>query len=156
MERYDGLRDVARKKIQIADHMLTMTYPFVKDPKILLAVLENVFLAMINSMGSILHFERTYKKIPPFQDTFVSKFNLFKQKCAPKFNIERHYLNTIQELREVIKEHRDSPIEFSRKDSFVICTNEYDLRTITLDSIKGYISSAKSFVELNSRIIDDE
>ncbi|MBU0615001.1 MAG: hypothetical protein KJ601_02820 [Nanoarchaeota archaeon] len=156
MEHYDGLRDVAKKKLQIADHMLTMTYPFVKDPKILLAVMDNVFLAMVNGVASILSYERTYKRIPPFQDTFVSKFNMFKQKCAPKYNIDRSYLDTIQEIKELIHEHKKSPMEFSRKDSFVICTNDYDLKTITLDTLKEYISKAKSFIDITSRIVENE
>ena len=54
MEKYEELRDMARKKIQIADHMLTMTYPMIKDPKLLLAVMENIFLALTNSIAASL------------------------------------------------------------------------------------------------------
>jgi hypothetical protein len=43
MEEFQVLRDKAVEKIKIADHMLFMTYPLVKDPKLLMSILENTF-----------------------------------------------------------------------------------------------------------------
>jgi len=153
MERYQELREAAKKKIQIADHMLTMTYPLVKDPKLLLAVLENVFLALTNVVGALLYYERTFKRVPPFQDTFVSKFNVFKEKCVIRYNIDRGYLSLLQDVKEIILHHKKSPIEFTRKDSFVICSDDYTMQTISLDKIKNYILKSKSFIQQIEEII---
>ena len=154
MEKYEELRDMARKKIQIADHMLTMTYPMVKDPKLLLAVMENIFLALTNSIGSLLHYERNYKRVPPFQDTFVSKFNIFKQKCAGKHNIDEEMILMIQEIKDIILQHKKSPVEFTRNDSFVICSDDYKMKTISLEKMKDYISKSKLFVQNINNIIN--
>ena len=80
MEKFQELRDAANKKLQLADHILTMTYPIVKDPKLLLSVVENLFLAFSYGIGSVLHYERLFKRIPPFPDNFASKFELFRDK----------------------------------------------------------------------------
>jgi len=154
MEKYEELRDMARKKIQIADHMLTMTYPMVKDPKLLLAVMENIFLALTNSIGSLLHYERNYKRVPPFQDTFVSKFNIFKQKCARRHNIDEEMVLMIQEIKDIILQHKKSPVEFTRNDSFVICSDDYKMKTISLEKMKDYISKSKLFVQNINNIIN--
>ncbi len=154
MEKYEELRDMARKKIQIADHMLTMTYPMVKDPKLLLAVMENIFLALTNSIGSLLHYERNYKRVPPFQDTFVSKFNIFKQKCARRHNIDQEMILMVQEIKDIILQHKKSPVEFTRNDSFVICSDDYKMKTISLEKMKNYILKSKSFMQNINNIIN--
>ena len=153
MEEFEVLRENAKKKISLADHMLTMTYPLVRDTKLLLVVLENVFLAMTNAMGSILYYERFYKHIPPFTDNFENKFQLFKEKCAEKYNVNEVYLKLLRELKELIVQHRKSPVEFVRKDRFVICSENYNLKTIGVDQIKVYIAKAKDFIQLTNFIV---
>jgi hypothetical protein len=147
MEKYEELRDIARKRIKVADHMLTMTYPMVRDPKLLLAIMENIFLALTNSMGALLYYERIYKRVPPFQDTFVSKFNVFRQKCAKRFNIDQELLMMIGEIKDIIMEHKKSPVEFTRNDSFVICSDNYKMKTISLGKMRDYISKSKLFMQ---------
>lgn len=154
MEKYEELRDIARKKIQIADHMLTMTYPMVKDPKLLLAVMENIFLALTNSIGSLLYYERNYKRVPPFQDTFVSKFNVFKEKCVKEYHISPETVMMVGEIKDIILEHKKSPVEFTRNDSFVICSENYKMKTISFDKMKGYISKSKIFMKNINNIIN--
>ena len=137
MERYEELRDIARKKIKVADYMLTMTYPMIKDPKLLLAVMENVFLALTNSVGSLLHYERVFKRVPPFQDTFVSKFSTFK-KCSKRYNIDETQIMMINEIKEIILQHKKSSVEFTRNDSFIICSDDYHMKTITLEKLLSF------------------
>ena len=153
MEKYDELREHARKRIQVADHMLTMTYPMVKDPKLLLAVMENIFLALTNSMGALLHYERAFKRVPPFQDTFVSKFSVFRQKSAQRYNIDPSHISMIQEIKEIILQHKKSPVEFTRQDSFVICSEDYKMKTVSLEKMKSYILNSKSFIQNIDSII---
>ncbi|MBI2207888.1 hypothetical protein HYU50_00160 [Candidatus Woesearchaeota archaeon] len=147
MEKFQELRDAARKKLQLADHILTMTYPVVKDPHLLLSSVENLFLAFSYGMGSVLHYDRTFKRIPPFPDNFVLKFELFKGKCAKRYNIPEEHLKTIKDLREIIVAHKKSPIEFSRKENFVICMDDYSMRTISSNEVKGYMEKAKLFIK---------
>ncbi len=154
MEKYEELRDIARERIKIADHMLTMTYPMVRDPKLLLAVMENIFLALTNSIGSLLYYERIYKRVPPFQETFVSKFNVFKQKCAKRFNIDQELLLMIGEIKDIILQHKKSPVEFTRNDSFVICSDDYRMKTISLGKMRAYISKSKLFMQNINNIIN--
>ncbi|MBW2989256.1 hypothetical protein KY358_02960 [Candidatus Woesearchaeota archaeon] len=153
-ERYEELRDAARKKIQIADHMLTMTYPLVKDPKLLLAAVENIFLALANSMGSLLYYEKNYKIIPPFQDNFTSKFNIFREKCAKRHNIDDGMVLMMDEIRDIVIQHKNSPVEFTRNDSLVICSQDYNMKTIDPEKMKRYIMKSKLFISNINSIIN--
>ena len=152
MEKFQELREHAKRKISIADHMLTQTYPLVQDPKLLLAVLENVFLAFTNAVGSTLYYERLFKRIPPFQDNFESKFNMFQRRIANKHEIGEKYIETIKEIKNLIIQHKKSPVEFARKDTFIICNENYKMRTISIDDMKSYIKTAKEFINLTQNI----
>lgn len=155
MEKFQEHRDISKKKIQIADHILTQTYPIVNDPKLLLTVLENVFLALTNSIGSLLYYERLFKKIPPFQNNFSSKFNMFKAKCAQNHNFSKEHIELIQEIKDIILHHKKSPVEFTRKDCFVICSDNYSMKTISTDKIKDYLSKAKLFIHQINNIVSE-
>ena len=153
MERYEELGQASRKNMQVADHMLTMTYPLVKDPKLLLAVMENIFLALTNSIGALLHYERIYKRVPPFQDTFASKFNLFQNKCSQRYSIDNEHLMMIQEIKDMILQHKKSPVEFTRGDSFVICSEDYRMKIVSVERMKEYILKSKQFIRGIDNII---
>ena len=146
MEQFQVSREEAKKHLKLADHMLTQTYPLVKDPKLLLAVLQNLFRALDHTMSAILYYERLFKRIPPFQDTFDSRFNMFKARMMRRYNLNPEYVTLIQKVKETPKEHQRSPVEFVRDGKFVICSDNYKLRTISFEEMKKFISQAKSFI----------
>ncbi|MBW2980222.1 hypothetical protein KY360_02285 [Candidatus Woesearchaeota archaeon] len=155
MEKFLELKEEAIKKLKTADHILTQTYPLVRDSKLLLAVMDNIFLSLTNAMSSLLYYERLSKSIPPFHDNFDSKFNMFASKLVGKHKIKKEHVELLQEVKDIILEHRKSPVEFTRKDCFVICSDDYDMKSISIDKISRYLSEAKSFVEGTLKLIKD-
>jgi hypothetical protein len=156
MEKFQEAREKAKRNLQIADHMVYMTYTIVKEPKLLLAVLENVFLALTNSMSSVLHYENLFKRVPPFPENFEAKFVLFRE-VASKHNINKEYLSLIREVKDIIAEHRKSPVEFVRNDRFVICSSDYRMKIISVEQIKKYITQTKAFIrDMNAIVAEDE
>jgi len=41
--------------------------------------------------------------------------------------------------------HKKSPLEFSRKDSFVICDDDFGFKTLTAKELKNLVEEAKHF-----------
>lgn len=153
MEEFQKARDKAQKKLKIADHILTQTYPLVNDPKLLVAVMENLFLALTNTLGAILYYERTFKRVPPFVDNFENKFRIFKDKCTPRYNFDRRYIRLIEDIKESVMAHRASPVEFAREGNFVICSDNYKLQTLSVCKIKQQIQLTKTFLKEANAII---
>lgn len=153
MEKFQEAREKARKKLKIADHMITMTYPLVQDTRLLISVMENLFLALTNSMASVLYYERLFKRIPPFHDNFDSKFNMFRAKVVPRYKIDTSNIHMLNEIKDVIIQHKKSPVEFTRKDMFVIASDSFNLKTISVDQIKKYISKTKIFLDEMESIV---
>jgi len=156
MEKFQELRDLANKKLQLADHIITMTFPTVKDPHLLLSSIENLFLALSYGMTSILYYEQLFKRVPLFPDNFTSKFELFKDKCAKKYGIDAEQINMMKDLKDVIVAHKKSPMEFSRKEHFVICNENYRIRTISANEVKNYVQKAKLFIKNASTIVSKD
>ena len=154
MEKCKTALAEAKHYLKIADHMLIITYPLVKDPKIMVAVIENIFLSFTKAMGAILYYERYNKRIPPFHETFESKFNMFRLKIVNKYKIKKDYVKLIEDIKSIILEHKKSPIEFIRKELFVICSKDYKVSTLSVKSMKTYVSKAKLFIADISNLID--
>jgi hypothetical protein len=153
MEEFQVLRDKALQKIKIADHMLFMTYPLVKDPKLLLSIIENIYASLDYSIASLLHYERLFKRIPPFNDAFPSRFEVFKTKMIPKHGLSPKSLQLVIDVKTILSEHKKSPVEFSRKDKYVICTPSYTVKQIDIKLVKKYIFETKLFVENINKIV---
>ena len=155
MEVYQRLRQEAKRKISLADHMLSVTYPLVRDSKLLLAVLENLFLALTHTMAMILYYERIYKRVPHFFDTFESKYILFSEKCVPRYRFDEKYLSFLRDVKEILVAHKRSPIEFSRNDQFVICSEDYELKILAPNDIKKYLSKTKDFFNMVDSLLGE-
>lgn len=152
-EKYETELEEAKRNIKIADHMINVTYNFVNDPKLLGTIMENVYLAVAKTMSSILLYERIYKRIPPFNDTFDSKLYFFERKIVNLYELNKEYLNLIRETRELMLSHNESEIEFSRKNEFVICDSNYAIKKIDVKKIKNLIRTTKSFISDIDEII---
>jgi len=149
-------KEKAVRYLKNADHMFTQTYRSIKEPKLLLAVLESLFLSLTNAMTAILCHERQRREISPFHDSFESKFNVFKMEIARKYFIHQDYINLILDIKNAIAMHSKSPVEFSRKGKFVICTSQYETKELTESDMKKTISKAKVFIGIMHSILDDK
>lgn len=129
-----------------ADHLTYMTMPLVKDNKLILVVLENIYLAFINGMNSILEYEREYKNITNLPDGFEARLSIFRDKLINKYNITIQEIELIRKLRDMIESHKNSPMEFSRPGKFVICNENYRVRTVSVQDIKQYLVVARGFL----------
>ncbi len=146
MDSFVAARDGARKKLSVADHILTQTYPLVKDPKLLVAVLQNLYEAVEAGISAMLQYEADRNRLTLVAEDFDAQLALFRQHVVPSYNVPLEFMRFVGELRETIKEHRASPVEFVRKGTFVICDEGYRIRTLSADQLKRHMQRAKAFV----------
>ena len=144
MEKFQSARKEALTKIKAADHMLTQTYNSLKDTRILISVLSNVWEGTQSAMEAILFYDRAFKKIPPFHDNFSSKLHLFKNASASIHNLQ-NFVPFLSQINDIFERHKSSPVEFSRQDSFVICDENFKMRVVTAKDLKKFIDEAKRF-----------
>lgn len=145
MEKYAVLIQEANKHYNNADHMVYMTYPLVNDPKLIIAIAENLYKALMNAVDAVIEYEYTYKRIDRLPTTFEEKIEEFKE-ISRTYNFERSIILILKELKALIDFRQKSPIEFIRKSNFVICDKNYSTRMINLKKMKENIAEVKPFL----------
>ena len=154
MRDYEVAREKAIKQIRLADHILTMTYPLVNDPKLLKLVMKNIYLSMESTIAMLLHYERFYKRIPPFTENF----QVMLERLHPvlkKHNISTEYVIFLNRLNEIMNKQTESDIEFVRKDKFVFASRDYYLSIISTNELKDYLAKAKVFMQQLIGVVDE-
>ncbi len=127
--------------MKVAENILTKTYALVNDPKIILAVAEDIYSALVFSVEAVLRHHDIF-----FNDDFGSKFAAFKKLAAEK-GFKDDDISMLADFNRIIREHEASPVEFSRKDCFVICDGDYRCDVISLVDMQKYLFRARLFVE---------
>lgn len=147
MLTFKDARLSAQKKLTTADHMLTQTYPLLKDPKLLLGVWKNITESVKEGILAFLLYEASMKRINKIPETFRAQLTLFQRELVPKYGLPESLMLFIFELEELIAEHKTSPVEFARKNQYVICDGEYNLKKLTPELLKKQLTKAKIFMK---------
>lgn len=145
----------AKTFLGIAERLATVTYPLAKEPRVLFSVVENLFISVISAMDSIIYFDIQLGHIKKFPKTFETILSIFTKICLKQHKFTRSHIEIICDLRDIVQAHKESPIEFTRKDRFVICSDSYAMKIIGIAEITDFLAKAKVFIEDNNRIIED-
>jgi len=141
----------AKKSLQTADHLTYITFPFIKENKLLLKILDELYLASINTINAILQYEYIYKRIQLYGDA-RENFRTF-QKVSKRYQISQEQLNKITELLTLAENHKKSPLEFTRNNKIIIMSDNLRTDTLTIDKIKEFLIETKDFVRKTSQVI---
>ncbi len=153
-ERYEELRENALKQMKLADHIFTMTYPLVQDPKLLKVVVKNIYESMESTISMLLNYERYYKRIPPFTENYDAMVELCRN-VFEKHNVSQGYIGFLNEIKEMMDLQKKSDVEFVRKEKVVFASKDYDLNTISVKEIKDYMSKGKLFMQEIMRVVEE-
>ena len=156
MEKFQESLLKAKKSIHLADHMIFVTYKLINDPRLLLSAIKNIFNSLQHTVDSLLHHERVFKRIPAYPENFGSKFTILKDNCTNRLNLNQSYLYLIKDIHTLLIDHKNSPVEISRKDRFIICSSDYRTKSISHKEIKEYLARSKSFInEVETIVMKD-
>jgi hypothetical protein len=132
--------------LKAASHMLHVTFPLVKDPRMFIGIMGNLDKSLKSGLDSLLYYERMYKRINPYPDNFNSKLEVFRKIVGIRYNFDKSLPTFIFNMDQIVKNRKAAPIEFSRKEEFVICDSNYKTRILKPDDLKDYVSKAKVFI----------
>ncbi len=133
-------------RVVIAEHLLNNSYPALKDPKILLSVVQNLLDAIEERVTASLEEARKNHEIPPYSDTLNGKLTAYRMHLAKKKGVHPVDFMLVSELQELLTQHDSAPVEFRRKDALVIADADYRLSTLTKEKTKTYIERTKSLL----------
>ena len=136
-----------------AFHLYHVTLPLVKDPKLLMAVLQNIHTSMTLGIDTTLSLARQQRLIPPYPNHPLVKINIFKERYLEKYKIPEEMLTMISDIKDILDLHKNSPQAFHRDNKYVICTDNYLLKTLSQEDIKKYLDRNTSFLQIIKQIV---
>jgi hypothetical protein len=142
----------AEKILKKLDHMIYVTYPVVKDKRLLLRILIETKIAIAKCINSILHYEYLYKRIKLTKDP-IQNLRTFKVKCAPKYDISFTEIKLMVELFNIIEKHKKSPFEFRKEDKIVILSENSEPKIIIFEDTKEFLTLAKEILNKTKKNI---
>jgi hypothetical protein len=146
MEKFLEYTQEAEKIIHTIDHMAYITFPLVKDKKLLLKILSETKTAIANCINAILQYEYIYKRITLYKNA-KTNFQTFMRKCAPRYKITKQETELILELFDTVEKHKNSQMEFMKNDKIVILSENLNTKTITLEKVKEFLNLAKNILK---------
>jgi len=152
MESYMQFFEDANKSFRRADHMLYITYPIVKEKRLLLKIFEEIHNSMKGIVNGILHYDSAFKRVQIYKEAKMN-LDVFRNFCAPRYSITPEQVEMIFQVLSLMKEHKESSMEFMRKDKVVIIAENMRVESISIEKLKEYLYTIKDiFNKLNARI----
>lgn len=112
----------AIKHLNTAKNLLRVTYPLAKEPKILIGAMTNIEQAHQNLFEAI---------IPKLDTSFIKNLSSFQDILTSHQIINKGVIKTIKTVHELMEKHAESPVVFNRKNSVIICEDNYNMKEIT-------------------------
>jgi len=142
-EKYKEYLKESARHLQIADHMTYITFPLVNEKKLIIKIFEEIFKSVKNSINSAIHFEFKNKNII-LSNQEEENIKNFIENLAKNYEINEKEINKILEIIEIEKKHEESSMEFVRKEKLVMMSDSLNIKTLTIENIKDYLTIAKN------------
>jgi len=143
-ERFILSLDNARKALRTTDHLVYVTFPLLKEQRLLLKSLEELQDAILNTVNAILQYEAYNKKVSISTDS-KENFNTFRR-IAQSYNINFIQIDKITEILRIAEQHRKSPFEFVKNDKIIIMGDGFKTEILSIDKMKSYIIEVKDLL----------
>ena len=146
MKRIFEKVEEAEKIIRGIDHIVYVTYPLIKENRLLITMVVEMKRAILLLINSILQFEYLHKRVGLSQNP-EKNLNTFFEKCAPHYNLTKIDTNMIIELFNIVEKHKKSLMGFARNSKFVILYGDMKTCIISLEKTKEFLYLSKKILE---------
>jgi hypothetical protein len=146
-------RQKAVQQYDAAFHLLKVTYPLLKDPKLFMGIVANIMQSYEAAIDAILAYERQLQLVPSYGTRFIEKFNTFRSKSATRNKVEKVHVQTIERLQEMLQKHKESPIDFAKKGRMVLTGHEYAIQVVGEKELQEFLDQNKQFLTIMNEIL---
>lgn len=113
----------AEQAWRAADHILSVTFPVVQDPKLLLRALEHLDKACRGTITAVLKREYLYKGVQLGSDGERNKEAFFST-CSVSYGVSEADSTLLREVLDFGSRHRNSSVEFSQQGKTVLLDDQ--------------------------------
>lgn len=132
---------IAEKDYQTADHLVSVTYPVIKDARLFLRALEKLSKALKEIISLILKIEHLYKRIT-LSDNTSKNLEIFFSKCSVKYGMGAEDCQILRKIFALERKHNESGFEFSKSGKIVIIDDNLSISYLDYDLMRKFLEPA--------------
>ncbi len=144
MEKYQENLKEAIRNLQIADHIAYVTFPLVNEQRLILKIFDEICKSITGCVNAILNYEYLYKRVHLYADN-GENIRTFA-KCAKNYNLSNEQIKKILGILELNKKHRQSAMEFVKRDKIIILSDNLGTQILDIHIIKEHLILAKELL----------
>ena len=148
MEDTKKLIQEAEQAFITADHLCTITLPFLKETKLMIPIIQGLETAINKSIEALLTFEHTHTSMKELPATPEEQLSLFQHTIMPAYKIPKDLLKTIKNVKTIIKQHQQSTVEFARKENYFLCDKNYKMKILNSQELKNFLFTTRPLINL--------
>lgn len=154
MEKFQEHLEKADSSLKTADHLVYITFPLIKESRLLKKILEGIGDTAYNIYRAILEYEFLYKRIRLHDDERANMDNF--KRCSQRFNLSLEEGNSVMKIIELVDKHKESPFEFIRKNKLVMMSENLKTESINLEQLKKYLNELKPILVKTHKVLDQK
>lgn len=144
----------AKKEIELADHLLYVTFKVVDEAKFLIAITSHVIKSAQLALEALFEHERYWKRMEPYPKSFAIEISLYRQKLEKRYGFDIKFHRLLRKLLEIEKFDKESAVRFRRGNKYILTSGDYNMAILDLEHVKRYSNLTKNFVKKISIIIE--
>jgi hypothetical protein len=152
MEKFQEHLQKADSSLKTADHLVYITFPLIKENRLLKKIVEGIGESAYNTFRAVLEYDYLYKRINLHQDE-RDNFETFRR-CSTRFNLTSEEIALIQNIFNLLEKHKESPFEFIRKNRLVMMSENLKTESINLNQLKAYLNQMKAILAKVHAVLD--
>jgi hypothetical protein len=146
MEKFNQLLKQARESFSTADHLAYVSFPMIREPKMLYVIAEALHKTAMQVITALLYYEKMYKRIMTIPQEEGARIQML-EKLAPKYKLSNGVVDAVKDLSEIMQKYKESPMTFSRGDKFVMSTDVFNLKMLDANLLKNHVLSVRTLLE---------
>ena len=139
-EKYEVSINRAKDTLDSIHRMMTITMPVLKDNKFLIKIFESLHDSILSLVRAVLQYEYLHKRISLYMEA-ESNFETFRE-CSKRYQISEDSVSQIRKILLLMKRHKESPMEFVKREKFVILSENLSTETITIEKLRDFYAMA--------------
>ncbi len=141
----------AKKQIQSANHLFSVTYPLLGEWKILMRIVLCLKEGIVHTMNAMLFHEYLYKRVTLYKES-RENLRIFRQKFFKILDFSDDEVDKIFDLLSLAERCSKSQIHFSRNEEVVLLNEIMEKSIFNEKIVKDYLSLSRKFF-LNAQSI---
>lgn len=135
MDAFEYFMKEARRSLDAAEHMRSVSYPLAEDPKLFVGVVTKLHDAHKSILKLVLLSSKKCSSVKeceqlPSQD-FKEAITIARNDEISKQVLDENEISSIEQTQDLVNEHRNSNVEFPRNNQFVMCDATYGTKQLS-------------------------